>query len=218
MRVALAEDQHLFREALAALLTQAGHEVLHPAADGGALLAVLAREPADVAILDIRMPPGSDGGLTTAETLRSRHPDVGLLMLSHYAERHFLLRVLEIGTTAIGYRLKDQIGSVEALSDTLVRICAGEIVIEPQLASRLVDQPQQQPFVTLTPRERDVMQLMAEGRSNKGIAGQLGASAKSVERHVARIFEKLNLPVDTAADNRRVLAVLTYWRSQQPGI
>src|SRR3954451_8204634 len=141
VRVALAEDGALFREGLQMLLQAAGHEVVAVAAGGDELRELLATTPADVAVLDIRMPPEPDGGLATAERLREVNPEMGLLFLSHYAESHYLMRILRIGTESIGYRLKEKIGSVEALSDTLARIEAGEIVIEPVLAKRLVDRP-----------------------------------------------------------------------------
>src|SRR3954470_5135405 len=141
MRVALAEDGALFREGLVMLLDAAGHEVVGCTADGDSLVDLLAGTPADVAILDIRMRPEPDGGLPTAERLRAAHPDLGLLFLSHYAEAHYLMRVLHIGTEAIGYRLKEKVGSVDVLSDTLTRIRDGEIVIEPVLAQRLVEKP-----------------------------------------------------------------------------
>jgi DNA-binding NarL/FixJ family response regulator len=166
------------------------------------------------------MPPEPDGGLVTAERLRASHPDMGLLFLSHYAESHYLMRILEIGTDAIGYRLKEKVGSVEVLSDTLTRIAAGEIVIEPMLAKRLVERPraERKDLVSaLSERETDVLRLMAEGRSNGGIAGQLFVTPKAVEKHIANIFGKLGLHADVSEDHRRVLAVLTYLRSQHDG-
>jgi DNA-binding NarL/FixJ family response regulator len=218
VRVALAEDGALFRDGLVMLLEAAGHHVVGCTADGDALVELLATEPADVAILDIRMPPEPDGGLPTAERLRAAHPELGLLFLSHYAEAHYLMRVLHIGTDAIGYRLKEKVGSVEVLSDTLTRIRDGEIVIEPVLAQRLVERPsssRRDVVATLSARELDVLRLMAEGRSNGGIAGLLFVSPKSLEKHIASIFIKLGLPPDTVEHHRRVLAVLTFLRSQQ---
>jgi DNA-binding NarL/FixJ family response regulator len=220
MRVALAEDGALFREGLLMLLEAAGHEVVGCTADGDALVELLAKEPADIAILDIRMPPEPDGGLITAEHLRTAHPDMGLLFLSHYAESHYLMRILQIGTESIGYRLKEKIGSVDVLSDTLTRISSGEIVIEPVLARRLVERPRGERkgiISTLSERELDVLRLMAEGRSNNGIAGQLFVTPKAVEKHIANIFGKLNLHADITEHHRRVLAVLTYLRSQRDG-
>jgi len=218
VRVALAEDGALFREGLVMLLDAAGHEVVGCTADGDALVDLLADQPADVAILDIRMPPEPDGGLTTAERLRAAHPDLGLLFLSHYAEAHYLMRILQISTESIGYRLKEKIGSVDVLSDTLTRIQDGEIVIEPVLAQRLVERPssnRRDVVASLSHREVDVLRLMAEGRSNGGIASQLFVTQKAVEKHIANIFSKLGLHTDTAEHHRRVLAVLTYLRSQQ---
>jgi DNA-binding NarL/FixJ family response regulator len=220
MRVALAEDGALFREGLLMLLEAAGHEVVGSTADGDSLVKLLAEEPADIAILDIRMPPEPDGGLVTAERLRAAHPDMGLLFLSHYAESHYLMRILQIGTEAVGYRLKEKVGSVDVLSDTLTRINSGEIVIEPVLARRLVERPRGERkgiISTLSERELDVLRLMAEGRSNNGIAGQLFVTPKAVEKHIASIFGKLNLHAESTEHHRRVLAVLTYLRSQRDG-
>jgi DNA-binding NarL/FixJ family response regulator len=220
VRVALAEDGALFREGLVMLLEAAGHDVVGCTADGDSMVELLAAQPADVAILDIRMPPEPDGGLPTAERLRATHPELGLLFLSHYAEAHYLMRILHIGTEAIGYRLKEKVGSVDVLSDTLSRIRDREIVIEPVLAQRLVERPssnRRDVVATLSARELDVLRLMAEGRSNAGIAGQLFVTQKAVEKHIANIFTKLGMPPDTAEHHRRVLAVLTYLRSQQDG-
>jgi DNA-binding NarL/FixJ family response regulator len=220
VRVALAEDGALFREGLLLLLEAAGHDVVGCTADGDSLVKLLATEPADVAILDIRMPPEPDGGLSTAERLRAAHPELGLLFLSHYAEVHYLMRILQIGTEAVGYRLKEKVGSVDVLTDTLTRIQSGEIVIEPLLAQRLVERPssnRRNVVASLSERELDVLRLMAEGRSNSGIAAQLFVTIKAVEKHIANIFTKLNLHADASEHHRRVLAVLTYLRSQQDG-
>jgi DNA-binding NarL/FixJ family response regulator len=218
MRVALAEDGALFREGLLMLLRAAGHEIVGSVAGGDELIALLDTEPADVAILDIRMPPEPDGGLTTAARLRATRPDMGLLFLSHYAESHYLMRILEIGTESIGYRLKEKVGSVDVLTDTLNRIHDGEIVIEPVLAKRLVERPRgdkKDVVASLSEREIDVLRLMAEGRSNNGIAGQLFVTPKAIEKHIANIFAKLGLHTDASEHHRRVLAVLTYLRSQR---
>jgi DNA-binding NarL/FixJ family response regulator len=214
LRVALAEDGALFRDGLVMLLEAAGHDVVGCTADGDSLVELLAVEPADVAVLDIRMPPEPDGGLVTAERLRVTHPKLGLLFLSHYAEAHYLMRVLRIGTESIGYRLKEKVGSVDVLSDTLDRIREGEVVIEPMLARRLVERPagdRRDTVASLSPRELDVLRLMAEGRSNGGIAAQLVLTQKAI----AHIFTKLGLPADAAEHHRRVLAVLTYLRLHQ---
>lgn len=220
MRVAVGEDGALFREGLVLLLEAAGHDVVGCAPDGDSLVKLLADEPADVAILDIRMPPEPDGGLSTAEVLRAAHPALGLLFLSHYAEAHYLMRILRIGTEAIGYRLKEKVGSVDVLTDTLMRIQDGEIVIEPLLAQRLVERPsgnRRNAVASLSERESDVLRLMAEGRSNSGIAGQLFITQKAVEKNIANIFTKLDLHADASERHRRVLAVLTYLRSQEVG-
>ncbi|TWG08578.1 response regulator transcription factor [Saccharopolyspora dendranthemae] len=218
MRVAIAEDGALFREGLVLLLQAAGHEVVGCVGDGDSLLGIVATEQVDVAVLDIRMPPEPDGGLTTAEKIRARNPEIGLLLLSHYAETHYLMRVLEIGAERIGYRLKERVAGVQVLADTLDRITAGEIVIEPTLAKRLVEAPAgraDSPISTLTDREQDVLRLMAEGHANNAIAKELYVSAKVVEKHTASIFTKLGLPRDQAVHHRRVLAVLAYLRSSR---
>jgi DNA-binding NarL/FixJ family response regulator len=220
VRVALAEDGALFRQGMLLLLEAAGHDVVGCAADGDALVDLLTDRTADVVILDIRMPPEPDGGLSTAERLRVMHPGLGVLFLSHYAEAHYLMRILQIGTESIGYRLKEKVGSVQVLTDTLTRIHNGEIVIEPVLAQRLVEgrgRGTRDSLAALSQRERDVLKLMAEGRSNNGIASQLFVTPKAVEKHVAGIFTKLDLHPDTSEHHRRVLAVLTYLRSQQDG-
>jgi DNA-binding NarL/FixJ family response regulator len=150
--------------------------------------------------------------------LRTDYPDMGLLFLSHYSELHYLMRILDIGgAEGVGYRLKERIASVEALSDTLTRIADGEVVIEPALAKRLVERPRAEDdqLTSLSPREREVLRLMAEGRSNAGIAGQLIIGVKTVEKFIANIFDKLELRSDESSQNRRVLAVLSYLRTQQ---
>ncbi|MDQ2589120.1 response regulator transcription factor [Saccharothrix yanglingensis] len=218
MRVAIAEDGALFREGLVLLLEAAGHEVAGCFPDGDKLLAMVATEPVDVAVLDIRMPPEPDGGLVTAGRIRDLRPDVGLLLLSHYAETHYLMRILEIGTERIGYRLKERIAGVQVLDDTLARISSGEIVIEPALAKRLVQAPAGREggaLSTLSEREQDVLRLMAEGRTNNAIAGELFVSAKAVEKHIASIFTKLDLTGDPSVHHRRVLAVLAYLRARR---
>ncbi|MFI9005937.1 response regulator transcription factor [Actinosynnema sp. NPDC053489] len=218
MRVAIAEDGALFREGLVLLLEAAGHEVVGCVPDGDRLLALLAGEPVDVAVLDIRMPPEPDGGLVTAERIRATWPETGLLLLSHHAETHYLMRVLEIGTERIGYRLKEQVAGVRVLSDTLDRVVAGEIVIEPVLAKRLVRGRvgrEDDPLDALTEREADVLRLMAEGRTNNAIAAEMFVSVKAVEKHTASIFTKLDISGDPSVHHRRVLAVLAYLRSHR---
>ncbi|MBM7773684.1 DNA-binding NarL/FixJ family response regulator [Actinokineospora baliensis] len=217
MRVAIADDGALFREGLVMLLRAAGHEVVGSVSDGDKLAALVATDPVDVAILDIRMPPEPDGGLATAERVRALRPETGLLLLSHYAETHYLMRVLEIGTEGVGYRLKEKVAGVQVLDDTLTRLASGEIVIEPSLAKRLVERPAggDGPVGALSEREHDVLRLMAEGRTNNAIAKELFISAKAVEKHIAAIFTKLDLPGDPSVHHRRVLAVLAYLRARR---
>lgn len=219
MRVVVAEDGALFRDGLVLLLQASGHEVLAAVSSGSELLHVPALADADVAILDIMMEPEPLGGLQTAKKLREQRPGLGLLLLSHYAEATFLDQMLAIGTSAIGYRLKDRFVSVQALSDTLSRIADGELVIEPALANSLVDRSLGGSAGTLdclTERELEVLRLMAEGRSNIGVASELFLSVKAVEKHIASLFSKLTLPSDQGSQNRRVLAVLAYLRAQPP--
>jgi DNA-binding NarL/FixJ family response regulator len=220
VRVAIAEDGALFREGLALLLEAAGLEVAGSFVDGDALVAAIATDPVDVAVLDIRMPPGPEGGLVTAERVRALRPEIGLLLLSHYAETHYLMRVLEIGSERIGYRLKERVAGVQVLDDTLGRIAAGEIVIEPALARRLVQggaRHADTPIAALSERELDVLRLMAEGRANNAIAGELFISTKAVEKNIAAIFTKLGLPGDATVHHRRVLAVLAYLQTGRIG-
>ncbi|MFY1632203.1 response regulator transcription factor [Solwaraspora sp. WMMB335] len=212
MRIALADDGALFRNGLQMLLEAAGHEVVEAFDNGDDLVEAVHAEPVDVAILDIRMPPEPEGGLTTAGRLRASHPTLGILLLSHHAETRYLSRMLEIGPSRIGYRLKDQITSVAALHDTLTRIVAGEIVIDTRLTSKLVEYSQTRQDELrheLSGQELRVLRLMATGLSNAGIAEEMGVTRKAVEKHVSAVFTKLSLP-DTSADNRRVLAVLRY--------
>ena len=218
MLVAVADDGALFREGLQLLLAAAGHTVIGAAADGDGLLDLLAANKVDVAIMDIRMPPGLEGGMDTAKRVRAMFPQVGLLLLSQHAEAHYLYRLLEIGTVRIGYRLKDQVAGVAVLADTLIRISAGELVIEPVLAANLIERSRSagQPLLSaLNDRELTVLRLMAEGRSNTGIATAMFLSVKSVEKHIASIFVKLELSTEPAAHHRRVLAVLAYLRAER---
>lgn len=219
MRIALADDGPLFRDGLVLLLQAAGHDVVHCAPDGDRLLEMVAEDPVDVAVLDIRMPPEPEGGLVTAARLRARHHELGLLLLSHYTETHYLTRILEIGPSRIGYRLKDRLASISALNDTLTRIADGEIVIEPTLASRLVAyaQGRRPEFSALSEQELRVLRLMASGMSNAGIAAALAVSRKAVEKQVSGVFAKLPLPDDGGEHHRRVLAVLLYLQAYGAG-
>lgn len=214
MRVALADDSVLFREGLASLLTAAQIEVTGLARSGDELLALVTRDPPDVAVVDIRMPPTyTDEGLQTAERLWEALPAVSVLVLSTYVEPRYALRLLSSGRPGVGYLLKDRVDDVGALCDALHRLTRGEAVIDPDLVRGLLTRPLTHGDLdALSERERDVLRLMAEGRSNAGIAAALYLSSKTVEAHIARIFAKLRLPGGDA-DNRRVLAVLTWLRA-----
>src|SRR5580700_1903678 len=208
MRVVIAEDAALFREGLARLITDRGHEVVAAVGDADALLEAVAEHDPDVAVVDIRMPPThTDEGLRAAIELRREHPGTGVLVLSQYIETRYAARLLEGNAAGVGYLLKDRVAEV---ADTLARVAAGGTALDPEVVSQLVRVTRHaQGVASLTPRERDVVSLMAEGRSNAGIAAALVVSAGVVEKHVASIFGKLGLP-PSEADNRRVLAVLRY--------
>jgi DNA-binding NarL/FixJ family response regulator len=209
VRVALADDSALFRRGLGLLLETAGATVTVSVGSGLELQASL-RDPAqpavDVAILDIRMPPTyTDEGLATAEALRRVRPELGVLLLSTYAEAGWAVRLLQDGGHGLGYLLKDRVDDVTTLLDALQRIHRGENVVDPEVVSRLVQRPRQDPLQSLTSREREVLALLAQGHSNSAIAAQLHLSDKTVEGHVAATFTKLGChrsPTRTAASWR----------------
>ena len=211
LRVVIAEDAALFREGLARLIESRGHQVACSVADGSALVGAVAREQPDVVVADVRMPPThTDEGLRAAIELRRAYPTLGVLMLSQYIETRYAARLLENNAAGIGYLLKDRVADVADFAEALERVAAGGTALDPEVVSQLVRSSQQYAgLAELTPRERDVLALMAEGRSNAGIAAALVVSASVVEKHVASIFAKLRLP-PSEADNRRVLAVLRY--------
>ena len=211
LRVVIAEDAALFREGLARLIESRGHQVACSVADGDALVAAVARDQPDVVVADVRMPPThTDEGLRAALELRRAHPRLGVLVLSQYIETRYAARLLEDNAAGIGYLLKDRVADVADFAEALERVAAGGTALDPEVVSQLVRSSQQaEGLAELTPRERDVLALMAEGRSNAGIAAALVVSASVVEKHVASIFAKLRLP-PSEADNRRVLAVLRY--------
>ncbi len=211
LRVVIAEDAALFREGLARLVESRGHQVACSVADGAALVAAVARHRPDVVVADIRMPPThTDEGLRAAIELRRAYPSLGVLVLSQYIETRYAARLLEDNAAGIGYLLKDRVADVADFAEALERVAAGGTALDPEVVSQLVRTSQQAAgLAELTPRERDVLALMAEGRSNAGIAAALVVSASVVEKHVASIFAKLRLP-PSEADNRRVLAVLRY--------
>jgi DNA-binding NarL/FixJ family response regulator len=211
VRVVIAEDSALFREGLARLLTDRGHEVVATVGNADALLEAVAEHQPDVAVADIRMPPThTDEGLRAAIELRRDHPGTGVLVLSQYIETTYAARLLEGNAAGVGYLLKDRVADVAEFADALTRVAAGGTALDPEVVSQLMRASRHVHGVAaLTSRERDVMSLMAEGRSNAGIASALVVSAGVVEKHVASIFGKLDLP-PSEADNRRVLAVLRY--------
>ena len=213
MRVALADDSALFRRGLAALLEATGVTVTAQVPSGVELVHAVAVDPPDAVVLDLRMPPTfTDEGLVAAERLRASHPSLGILVLSTYAEVAYAARLLETGTRHVGYLLKDRVEDSDALCDALVRVVAGESVVDPDIVRRLLGRQRTTAAVDqLTAREREVLGLMAEGRSNQRIGRDLFLSAKTVETHIAAVFAKLGLP-PSADDNRRVLAVLTWLR------
>jgi len=214
MRIVLADDSVLLREGAARLLTEAGLEVVAQAGDGEELLAQIEEHRPDVAVIDIRMPPETDGGLWAAREIRSRFPKMGVLVLSQYARPSYAFELLGETAEGVGYLLKDRIADVTELADAVRRVGRGESVLDPVVVSQLVGRPRSgaDPIDDLTEREREVLALIAEGRSNQAIAERLFITERTVEKHVTGIFDKLLLPV-TPDDHRRVLAVLAYLRA-----
>ena len=213
MRVIVADDEVLLREGLARLLTEAGFEVAGKAGNATELLGLVERRRPDLVVVDIKMPPThTDEGLAAASEIGERHPDVGVLVLSHYLEPRYAMRLLEEHPERAGYLLKDRVSDVAVLADALRRISDGECVIDPTIVSRLVARRRGGPLEELTEREREVLALMAEGHSNEGIGDRLVLSPRTVETHIRQIFLKLGLR-DTPAYHRRVVAVLTFLRS-----
>ncbi|WP_329234635.1 response regulator transcription factor [Actinoallomurus sp. NBC_01490] len=213
MRVVIAEDAAMMREGLIRLLADRGHRVCAAVADGEALLTAVAEHGPDVAVVDIRMPPThTDEGLRAAIDIRRDHPATGVLVFSQYIEPRYAARLLEGGAAKMGYLLKDRVADVAEFTDALVRVAAGGTALDPEVVGLLLRTGRRPGLGMLTLREREVLALMAEGRSNAGIAASLCISTGSVEKHVAGIFTKLDLP-PSQGDNRRVLAVLHYLRS-----
>ncbi|WP_214403176.1 response regulator transcription factor [Pseudonocardia lacus] len=218
MRVALADDSGILRMGLTRLLEAAGIDVRYAARDGDDLLRFMAVEQPDAVIVDIRMPPGfADEGLGVAETIKQRHPGVGVLVLSTYGETSYAMRLMAIGVPGVGYLLKDRVDDVDALRDALRRVAAGKPAIDPEIVAALFTRPASQSSLdVLAPREREVLRHMAEGRSNQGIATIIGVTTRTVEGYAASIFTKLRLP-DSGDDNRRVHAVLAWLRDAHLG-
>jgi DNA-binding NarL/FixJ family response regulator len=209
VRVIVADDVMLVRSGLARLLTEAGVDVVAEAADGDELLRKVALERPDVAIVDIRMPPThTDEGLVAARSIRERHPGTAVVLLSQYLEPRYAERLLADQPGGLGYLLKERVSDIAVLVDALRRVMEDECVIDPTIVSQLMRRRRlESPLGRLTPREREVLALMAEGRSNAGIAQYLGISERTVEAACAQVFQKLDL--EPSPDmNRRVLAVL----------
>ncbi|MGW0858712.1 LuxR C-terminal-related transcriptional regulator [Streptomyces sp. NPDC002690] len=215
----IAEDSVLLREGLTRLLTDLGHEVVAGVGDAEALLELLAdlharQELPDVVVADVRMPPThTDEGVRAAVRLRKDHPGVGVLVLSQYVEERYATELLAGSTRGVGYLLKDRVADVRDFVDAVVRVAAGGTALDPEVVAQLLGRSRKQDVLAgLTPREREVLGLMAEGRTNSAVARQLVVSDGAVEKHVSNIFLKLGLaPSD--GDHRRVLAVLTYLNS-----
>jgi serine/threonine-protein kinase len=214
MRVVIADDAMLIREGTARLLAEAGVDVVGTAGDAQQLLRIVATEHPDVAIVDIKMPPShTDEGLAAAEQIRSTHPSVGVLVLSQYLESRYATRLLHDHPEALGYLLKERVSDISVLKDAIQRIAEGECVLDPTIVARLLRRTRRPgPLDELTEREREVLALIAEGRSNLGIAEALVLSPKTVEAHVGRILAKLGLD-DSPDYHRRVLAVLAFLRA-----
>lgn len=216
MRVLVAEDELLLREGLVRLLGEAGFDVVAQVGDADdAVRRSMALEP-DVVLLDIRMPPThTDEGLRVAEHLHERIPGTAVLLLSHHVEAAYAVRLLERRSSGIGYLLKDRVTDLATFAEAVRRVGGGGTVVDPKVVKRLMDRRRvDDPLAALTDRERDLLALMAEGRSNAAIAKALYLSPKTVETHVRSIFAKLGLAPDEG-DNRRVLAVISYLRAPQ---
>jgi DNA-binding NarL/FixJ family response regulator len=214
MRVAIVDDHVLLREGLARLLAEAGMEVVASEGDIDSFLRATSASRPDIAVMDIRLPPTfTDEGLRAANLIRDRDPGTAILVLSQYLDAGYALRLLQSFPSGVGYLLKDRVSQVAVLVDAVERVVAGECVVDPSIVARLVNRTGRSgPLSALTPRERDVLSMMAEGRTNTAIGQRLFLSEKTVEGNVRRIFDKLGL-ADSPEANRRVLAVLAFLRA-----
>ena len=214
MRVVVADDSVLLREGIVRLLEESGFDVVGQAGDAEDLVRKVAAHKPDVAVVDIRMPPtNTDDGLRAALEIRGRLPETGVLVLSQYVEEGYALDLVGDSAGGVGYLLKDRVADVERFVDAVKRVADGGSALDPEVVSQLLGRARRDdPLEELSPRERDVLELMAEGRSNAAIAEQLVITERAVEKHVTSIFGKLDL-APAPADHRRVLAVLTYLRA-----
>jgi DNA-binding NarL/FixJ family response regulator len=214
MRVVIAEDSVLLREGLERLLVEKGLDVVGVCQTGDELLDIVRRSSPDVAIVDIRLPPThNDEGMRAALDIRAHHPSVGVLVLSQYIELGLALKLLADSAEGVGYLLKDRVSDVDEFVASIERVAFGGSAVDPIIVSRLLTRRRKDdPLDELTPREREVLELMATGRSNQGIADRLVISLRAVEKYVSSVFTKLGLPT-TGSESRRVLAVLLYLRS-----
>jgi len=214
MRVVIADDSVLLREGIARLLGDADFDVVAQAGDAEDLIRKVGAHKPEVAIVDVRMPPtNTDDGLRAAVDIRARQPDVGVLVLSQYVEERYALELIGGNAEGVGYLLKDRVGDVDAFTDAVRRVGEGGSALDPEVVSRLLGRRRQDdPLDQLTPREREVLGHMAQGRSNNAIASELVVTERAVEKHVTSIFGKLGL-APASEDHRRVLAVLTYLKA-----
>jgi len=213
VRIVIGEDDVLMREGIARLLIEAGYDVVAQAGDADALLRkALAHRP-DLVVVDVQMPPGrGDDGLRAALELRRQHPEIGVLVLSQYYEDEYALELIGEQPEGVGYLLKERVGDVEAFVQAVARVAAGGSALDPEVVGRMLGRRRGSgPLDSLSPRERDVLGAMAEGKSNHGIAEALVVTEAAIEKHVTSIFQKLGLG-PTQTEHRRVLAVLTYLR------
>ena len=214
MRVVVADDSVLLREGVVRILREAGFDVVAQAGTADQLLLYVRSHRPDVAVVDIRMPPTfTDEGLRAAQQIRASYPEVAVLVLSQYVETGYALELLASGADGVGYLLKERVSDIAEFAAAVRRVGAGGSALDPTVVGRIVNRRRREdPLAELTPREREVLELMAEGRSNQGIAERLVVTERAVEKHVTSIFLKLQLPA-AAEDHRRVLAVLTYLKS-----
>jgi DNA-binding NarL/FixJ family response regulator len=217
VRVVIADDSVLLREGIARLLDESGFEVVGQAGDGEDLLRKVGGHKPDIAVIDVRMPPThSDEGLRAARQIRAEHPDTAVLVLSQYVEEAYALDLLSESSERTGYLLKDRIADITTFTDAVRRVANGGSALDPEVVRLLLGRRRREdPLAALSPREREVLGLMAEGRSNSAMAAALVVSERAVEKHVTAILSKLDLPL-AADDHRRVLAVLVFLRSGEP--